>query len=524
MLLTDIMANDEFDYDCMHARDHEHDGDNDEPNEDSSFDSSSESSQSRFVAMHPSNPDYAQLFEDVSTMMDDYIRENIGKMSSPAFHDELTAYLFEQLRIVFFASVGESVVIDSDRAHSLIYKIIDNVSKYYFGTLHEHDPNRFVSWRSVFNHDGDDGDTTADTRDTIPMHGDPLPTLINKVVALQQQQNQTEQRTAAWYARRHSLITASAAWKAFGTESVVNQLIYEKCKPYDEAAQQDQQPYVNVESPLHWGQKYEFLSAALYQRKNNTRIGEFGCIQHTDPQFSFIGGSPDGINTDESSPLFGRMVEIKNIVNRDITGIPKEEYWIQMQIQMEVCDMDAGCDFVETRFKEYDDAQDYYDDVQIDYAYAYTYAYETSLDIVRGTILYFIDLQTRKPHYEYMPFEYLDMETQDAWIANTIARFESGSNHLWIRNIYWKLDQYSCVFVARNKMWFTEYAAPQLGRVWQIIERERVSGYAHRAPKKRVATVIKSKPSAVCNLDIASSSSPSTSIAASVAGGCNIII
>jgi hypothetical protein len=143
---------------------------------------------------------------------------------------------------------------------------------------------------------------------------------------------------------------------------------------------------------------------------------------------------------------------------------------------------------------------------------------------VRGTILYFIDLQTRKPHYEYMPFEYLDMETQDAWITNTIARFESGRNHLWIRNIYWKLDQYSCVFVPRNKMWFTEYAAPQLGRVWQIIERERVSGYAHRAPKKRAATVIKAKPYAGCNIDITSSSSPSTPFATSVAGGCNIII
>lgn len=507
------MANDEFDYECLRARDDDDRGSNDDWRSFDSFDSSSESSQSRLITMHPSNPDYEQLFEDVSTMMDDYIRENVGKMSSPAFHDELTAYLFEQLRIVFFASVGDTVAVDSDRAHSIIYKVIDNVSNYYFGTLHQHDPTRFVSWRSVFNHDGD-GD------DGAPPHCDPCPTLIDKVVALQQQQNQTEQRTAAWYARRHSLITASAAWKAFGTESVVNQLIYEKCKPYEDAAQQqEQQPYVNVESPLHWGQKYEFLSAALYQRKNNTRIGEFGCIQHADPLFSFIGGSPDGINIDESSPLFGRMVEIKNIVNRDITGIPKEEYWIQMQIQMEVCDMDAGCDFVETRFKEYDDAHDYYDDVQIDYEYAtHTHTHhDADLEIVRGTILYFIELQTRKPHYEYMPFEYLDMDTQDAWIANTIARFESGGNHLWIRNIYWKLDQYSCVFVPRNKMWFTEFAAQQLGRVWQIIERERVSGYAHRAPKKRAVAVIKIKSNP-------SSGAGNLDLSASADSGCNIII
>ena len=46
------------------------------------------------------------------------------------------------------------------------------------------------------------------------------------------------------------------------------------------------------------------------------------------------------------------MLEVKNIYNREIRGIPKEEYWIQMQIQMETCDLDI-CDFLETRFLEY---------------------------------------------------------------------------------------------------------------------------------------------------------------------------
>ena len=48
------------------------------------------------------------------------------------------------------------------------------------------------------------------------------------------------------------------------------------------------------------------------------------------------------------------MLEIKNIVNREITGIPKKEYWVQMQMQMEVCAIYEECDFLETRFKEYE--------------------------------------------------------------------------------------------------------------------------------------------------------------------------
>ena len=42
--------------------------------------------------------------------------------------------------------------------------------------------------------------------------------------------------------------------------------------------------------------------------------------------------------------LDGRMLEVKNMYNRDINGIPKEEYWIQMQIQLETCNLEC-CDF-----------------------------------------------------------------------------------------------------------------------------------------------------------------------------------
>jgi hypothetical protein len=51
--------------------------------------------------------------------------------------------------------------------------------------------------------------------------------------------------------------------------------------------------------------------------------------------------------------------------------------------------------------------------------------------------------------------------------------------------IYWKLDVFSCVLVLRNKDWFKNNI-PQLEKVWKIIEQERVTGYEHRAPVKKV--------------------------------------
>ena len=51
--------------------------------------------------------------------------------------------------------------------------------------------------------------------------------------------------------------------------------------------------------------------------------------------------------------------------------------------------------------------------------------------------------------------------------------------------IYWKLEVFSCVLVLRNKEWFKNNI-PQLEKVWKIIEQERVSGYEHRAPNKKI--------------------------------------
>ena len=116
---------------------------------------------------------------------------------------------------------------------------------------------------------------------------------------------------------------------------------------------------VNILSPLHWGQKYEPLSVMLYEYDYDTTIEDFGCIQHS--KYSFIGASPDGINNDPKSDKYGRMLEIKNIVNREITGIPSKMYWIQMQIQMETCNLNY-CDFLETQFKEYENEEQFYGD------------------------------------------------------------------------------------------------------------------------------------------------------------------
>ena len=52
---------------------------------------------------------------------------------------------------------------------------------------------------------------------------------------------------------------------------------------------------------------------------------------------------------------------------------------------------------------------------------------------------------------------------------------------MWLKNMYWKLDKWSCVLVLRNKQWYNQ-VLPVFKLVWDIIKRERIEGYELRAP------------------------------------------
>ena len=56
---------------------------------------------------------------------------------------------------------------------------------------------------------------------------------------------------------------------------------------------------------------------------------------------------------------------------------------------------------------------------------------------------------------------------------------------MWCKNIYWWLDELSCVLVLRNKFWF-KAAVPILTDLWKTIEHEKTHGYEHRSPNKKV--------------------------------------
>ena len=168
-----------------------------------------------------------------------------------------------------------------------------------------------------------------------------------------------KQGTKEWLNQRHNMITASSVSKLFNSQAQYQSIIKEKSAP--NLKQEYEQDNTRGPAPLVWGHKYEPISVQIYEDLTNETVLSLGCLPHA--QYPYLGASPDGIispfqEKEDSGKRAGRLLEIKNPISRTIDGIPSETYWIQQQIQMEVCDMD-GCDFLETQFKEMDEQSFY---------------------------------------------------------------------------------------------------------------------------------------------------------------------
>ena len=416
--------------------------------------------------------------------LDAAMKSNPDSISQPDFHNFIENHLMEVAVTIFQPIFDEELEED-------MMEFIPVVMKNYFRTIM---PRR--QFRTSF--------TNKKSSCMTNKRRAYLTEKINYLRSIPQ----PEQRTNDWYLFRHNLLTASNAWKGLSSEKLRNSLIYEKCCPIDT----EKYAKVAMDSPFHWGTKYEPLSVQFYEHMYATKVEDFGCIQ--DQKHSFLGASPDGINVCPKSDRYGRMLEIKNRFSDavPITGIPKRDYWIQMQLQMNVCELNE-CDFLETRFIEYEDEEAFLLDVPATSETHIQLQTQTQTEPVlepepeqeqklnpfqynndckrKGIVMCFFE--NGKPLYLYPPWEITEPDYK-TWEVQQFEEQEAKGN-IWVKNLYWYLSKYSCVLVLRNKIWFT-WAAQTLSDVWNTIETERDTGYEHRAPKKRERTSSNPNPKA----------------------------
>ena len=275
--------------------------------------------------------------------------------------------------------------------------------------------------------------------------------LQSKVETLIQKYGQDDQRTAAWHQKRGEMLTASEIYKALpdASPALKHEIIMSKLVP---------RPRTEGPGPraLVWGTRLEPVAKEIYCLYNGgIQIVDTTCIPH--PKVPFLGASPDGIlvTKDPEDFRYGKLIEIKCPISRDFdmeTPI-KNEYYHQMQLQMECTELDE-CEFVEFKFKDANYTA--WMDSKAQYKGFYA-VYED------GMRLKYRDLGDTRDVATWRR----ELEEPDKWDI-----------------VYWTLEKWQSKTVDHDKEWLSKNLE-SLTSVWEIIQRHRTEGTLPDHPKEK---------------------------------------
>jgi putative phage-type endonuclease len=257
------------------------------------------------------------------------------------------------------------------------------------------------------------------------------------VLSLKQNDN-IEQRTSKWYEVRKNMLTASDWGAALGKNKYSS-----KKKTFNDKVYGSN---FFGNKYTQWGVKYEQIASMFYSIKTTKTLIDFGLIKHK--KYDFLGASPDNISE------CGIMLEIKCPFSREINGSVPLHYWIQMQAQLEVCELER-CDYLECKISEYNNKNDYLID-------------NTTLN--KGCVIEIYDEDNKILDYKYSNFN-LNLKDLDLWILNFT---HTNSNNNYSYNItYWKIDKFFLVPVYRDSCWFNNNIN-ELIDFWNNVKIEKI--------------------------------------------------
>ena len=308
-------------------------------------------------------------------------------------------------------------------------------------------------------------------------------TIIEKLKQLKQL-DLPEQRSKEWYELREKVLTASSLADALGEGhfSTKEQLLIQKC-----GGPRGKVPFDIVE----WGVKYEPIATKFYEIMNQLTVVEFGLVPH--PTFKIFGASPDGIcDIDSPEDYIGRMLEIKCPAKRQFTDEVPRHYWMQMQGQLESCDLEE-CDFLQVKFSEYLNDIDYLEDKYLEND-TIKEGY-SSLNLPKGLVISFItDKMGEDPKidYEYCEFG-KSYDELIQWSEEIIQKYkDENKTYNRIEKKWWKIEKYECTLVGRDREWWLS-VQPKIIDFWEDVLHYRENGIQELLDKKAAKKVKKIK-------------------------------
>tara|TARA_B110000259_G_scaffold188118_1_gene245058 strand:+ start:2614 stop:3711 length:1098 start_codon:yes stop_codon:yes gene_type:complete len=248
------------------------------------------------------------------------------------------------------------------------------------------------------------------------------------------------QRTPEWYNERQTMISASDFGQALNKGHYGNQKEFLIKKITGKSKE------ITYKAPLLWGVRYEDVAIEIYSKRNRVKIFDFGLIRH--PKIEHFGASPDGISE------LGIMLEIKCPFKRKIDGKILEQYYYQIQGQLEVCNLNE-CDFLECEFHSFKEGEEEFindNDIYKEY----------------GIIISYKNNDDDEYSYKYSTLNNTKNE-MIKWKNTEISNFDILVD---FKIEYWKVRKYHCQRVYRDINFFNE-EMEDINKLWKKIEYYR---------------------------------------------------
>jgi hypothetical protein len=213
-------------------------------------------------------------------------------------------------------------------------------------------------------------------------------------------------------------------------------------------------------SAFKWGWRYEPVARDLFEATigGGTVFDGLGRVRH--PTLPRLGASPDGLIM--TGKKQGRLLEIKCPPTRTLDGKVPIRYYAQMQLQAEVCDVEA-VEYLEVQFSAKPKDQ-------------------CSPDILRGVkkqapwmgvvavVADAVDAPPASYRYVYSPL----FPATEAGYAQTLAW--TPSDPVVLEFSVWIVKDWFHQTVPRNRRWWKDVGYPGYVRYWETVDAARKDG------------------------------------------------
>jgi hypothetical protein len=221
--------------------------------------------------------------------------------------------------------------------------------------------------------------------------------------------------------------------------------------------------------PFDWGIRFEPVVKQVLGRMGQVKLLEMGRLIH--PENGRLAASPDGIIVGAAdTDRIGRLLEIKCPITRKIDGTIPQDYWYQMQIQMEVTGI-GECEYVEMSFESGYKAHAY--DNAASTCTPSLYDEEHERPMYCGNLWLLQDPESLELKYAYTSAEKDDLEGAGWYVHETIP---------------WHLKGMFRTVVLRNREWYASTLVKQ-EEFWKRVEDARQGLIEPPSPKKRGVVV-----------------------------------